>query len=194
MKAHRQLRLSARNPAISGPNNPGNSHAVAITARTRGRSAGDMVLAIALIDSAYAAPLPAPCTNRPATSTAIDGATAEIVRPTTYSAAVRRIIGRVPRRSAAELTIGIVPIIASAHAAPDHPYSVRLPRSLSTAGITVDTISMWIAPRVSNRSSPTTSRPFRPRKTSRHGAGWAAGAATGSITGSIGGQRKRVGP
>src|SRR3954452_17790764 len=45
---------------------------------------------------------------------------------------------------------------------------------------------MWIAPSVSNRRRPTTSRPFLPRKTSRHGAGCAADAATGSITGSIG--------
>jgi hypothetical protein len=121
MNAQRQLRLSARKPAMSGPNNPGRSHAVAITASTRGRNAADIVLAIALIDSAYAAPLAAPWMNRPTTSTAIDGATAEIVRPTTYSAAVTRIIGLVPKRSAAELTIGIVPIIASAQAAPAHP-------------------------------------------------------------------------
>ena len=83
MNAHRQLRLSARNPAISGPNRPGSSHAVAISASTRGRRAADIVFAIALIDSAYAAPLAAPCTNRPTTSTSIDGATAEIVSPTT---------------------------------------------------------------------------------------------------------------
>ena len=42
------------------------------------------------------------------------GATAEIVSPATYTPAVTRINGFMPNRSAADPTMGIVPIIASA--------------------------------------------------------------------------------
>ena len=45
------------------------------------------------------------------------------------------------------------------------------PRSRSTAGMTAATTRMCTAPRVSKSNSPTTSRPSRPRNTSRHGAG-----------------------
>ena len=55
---------------------------MAISASTRGRTDGDSVLATVPNDSAYAEPLAAPCTNRPTTSTAIDGASAETSNPT----------------------------------------------------------------------------------------------------------------
>ena len=175
---HRQLIESARKPPISGPNNPGNSHVVARSARTRGRIDAGNVFAIAVSDNAYAAPLAAPWRNRPATTTSMDGAAAETVSPPTYSAAVTKISGLVPKRSAAAPTIGIVPIIASAAAENAQPYSGRFPRSSRTAGITVATISRCTAPSVSNSSNPTTNRPSRPRNTSRHGAGSDASGCT----------------
>jgi hypothetical protein len=119
--AHRQLIESARNPPISGPNSPGSSHVVASSASTLGRIAAGSVFAIALSESAYAAPLAAPWRNRPTTTTSIDGATADSAKPPAYSAAVTKINGFVPSRSVAAPTIGMVPIMASAAAENAHP-------------------------------------------------------------------------
>ena len=98
-----------------------------------------------------------PCSARPATSTAIDGASPATASPASNSTspATKGIAG--PRRSASRPAATMPTTLPSMNALNTQPYRRNPPRSRATTGITVTTASASDATKVIVSTSPAVS-------------------------------------
>ncbi len=135
----RQPTVSATKAAMAGPNSDGSTQAAAKLAKIDGRSWGGETTPTTTYKLTINAPVPRPCTTRPATKTSMDGASPAVRTPTVNSTndATREPAG--PRRSdhAPAATVPTTPLARGAAKAT--AYSAKPSRSRLIVGMTVVT-------------------------------------------------------